>query len=97
MSYLIHHAYEENREPETTCVVRSSSGDIDIPVILLANERPDLQVYIDSETGKNRHVLSLQSCQLSQAQKEALLGLHAFSGNDYIFLLCAKERKHFGT
>ena len=53
-----------------TCVVRSSSGDIDIPVILLANVRPNLTVYIDKGTGRNRQVLSLPSCQLSEAEKK---------------------------
>ena len=36
--YLLHHAVQSNNNEETVCVVRSSSGDIDIPVILLANE-----------------------------------------------------------
>ena len=39
------------------CVVRSSSGDIDIPVILLANEMQNLLVYVDNGAGKNRKVM----------------------------------------
>ena len=45
--YLLHHAVQSNNNEETVCVVRSCSGDIDIPVILLANEMPDLLVYVD--------------------------------------------------
>ena len=82
--YLLHHAVQSNKNEETVCVVRSSSGDIDIPVILLANEMPNLLVYVDNGTGKNRKVMDLSSCSLSKDQKKALLGMHAFTGNDYV-------------
>ena len=77
--------------------MRSSSADIDIPVILLANEKPNLHVYMDNGTGKNRQVLSLPSCQLSHAQKEALLGLHAFSGNRLHFFFYAQRKESILT
>ena len=32
--YLLHHALRLNNGEETVCVVRSSSGDVDIPIIL---------------------------------------------------------------
>ena len=82
--YLLHHALRLNNGEETVCVVRSSSGDVDIPIILLANEAEHLHVFIDNGTGKNRQLLDLTACALSQSQKQALLGMHAFSGNDYI-------------
>ena len=82
--YLLHHAVESNNNEETVCVVRSSSGDIDIPVILLANEMPNLLVYVDNGAGKNRKVMDLSSCSLSKDQTKALLGMHVFTGNDYV-------------
>ena len=57
--YLLHHAVQSNNNEETVCVVRSSSGDIDIPVILLANGMPNLLVYVDNGAGKNRKVMDL--------------------------------------
>ena len=55
--YLLHHAVQSNNNEETVCVVRSSSGDIDIPVILLANEMPNLLASVDNGAGKNRKVM----------------------------------------
>ena len=65
---------------------------INIPVILLARQEPQFQIFIDSEPGKNRKILDLAACELSAFQRKALLGLHAFSGNDYISLFsCTKS------
>ena len=49
-------------------------------MILLASQTHNL----DSGTGKNRKILDLAACELSANQRKALLGFHAFSGNDYI-------------
>ena len=66
------------------CVVRSSSGDTDIPIIMLGNECDNLKFIIDNGGGKNRRVLDLSKCTLTSLQKKALLGLHSFKGNDYV-------------
>ena len=34
--------------------------------------------------GKRRKVLDLSACKLSEKLRKALLGLHSFSGNDYV-------------
>ena len=91
--YVLHHAVQSNDNEETVCVVRSSSGDIDIPVILLANEMPNLLVYVDNGAGKNRKVIDLSSCSLSKDQKKALLGMHAFTGNDYVSSFLRKGKQ----
>ena len=89
--YLLHHAQRQNNG----AVMRSSSGDIDFPIILLENEIDNLRVFIfiNNGTGKARKLFDLTLCDLSQAQKQALLGLHAFSGNDYISSFCRKGKK----
>ena len=43
-----------------------------------------LHFYVDNGAGKHRKLFDLASCDLSYEQKQALLGLHAFSGNDYV-------------
>ena len=91
--YLLHHAIQSNSNKETVCVARSSSGDIDIPVILLANEMPNLLVYVDNGAGKNRKGMDLSSCSLSKQQKKALLGMHAFTGNDYVSSFLRKGKQ----
>ena len=84
IAYLIKHAAQNNNVP-TVCVVRSSSGDIDIPIILLGmDEMNDVHIFIDSGSGKNRKLLDLGLCGLTIQQKRALLGMHAFTGNDYV-------------
>ena len=91
--HLLHHALQSNYRGETVCKVRSSSNDIDIPVILLVNEMPNLFVYVDNRAGNNRKVLNFSSCGLSKDQKEAVLGMLTFTGNDHVssFLRKAKQ------
>ena len=91
--YLLHHAVQSNNNEETVCVVRSSSCDIDIPVILLANEMLCLLAYVYNGAGKNRKVMDLSSCSLSKYQKRALLGMHAFTGNDYVSSFLRKGKQ----
>ena len=91
--FLLHHALRSNDGGVTKCVLRSSSGDIDIPIILLANEVSNLTIYIDSGTGKSRKIVELASCDLSSLEKAALLGLHSYSGNDYVSSFFRKGKK----
>ena len=46
--HLLHHALQMNNGQETVCIVRSCSGDVYIPVILLANEAKNLHVFMDN-------------------------------------------------
>ena len=54
-----------------------------------------MHVFVDNGTGKNRQLLDLTACAPSQSQKQALLGMHAFSGNDFISLSYEKEKPAF--
>ena len=47
--------------------------------------------FIDNNTGRNRRILKLSVCELSQEQKKALLGLHAFGGNDFVSCIFQQE------
>ena len=75
-------------EPEpmnSVFVVRSSSGDVDIPVILLANDFPaGTAIVLDSGRDKYRKNLSISDCEFSNLKKKALLVLHAFTGCDQV-------------
>ena len=79
---LIKHAieHEENSE-DATFIIRSTSGDIDIPVILL-NAETNINVFIDSGIGNNRKLLCIHATTLTTDQKKAIVGLHAFTGFD---------------
>ena len=41
-------------------------------------------IFIDNGTGAQRKTLDISSCELSVEQRKAILGLHSFSGNDYL-------------
>ena len=80
--YLIKHAIElEENSEDATFIIRSTSGDIDIPVILL-NAETNINVFIDSGIGNNRKLLCIHATTLTTDQKKAIVGLHAFTGFD---------------
>ena len=58
-------------------VLRSISGDIDIPVFLLTGNTEN-NIFIDNGSGKHRKLLSWDSCNLTEEQKEAIVGTHSF-------------------
>lgn len=60
---------------------------------MLGNECENLKVIIDNGSGKSRRLLDLSQCQLTEIQKQALLGIHAFSGNDYVSSFFRKGKK----
>ena len=42
-------------------------------------------IFIDNGNGKHRKLLSLNSCNLTEDQKEAIVGIQSFSGTDQKF------------
>ena len=65
-------------------MVRSSSGDIDVLALFVPFDFAGVQVLIDNGTGLNRKIVNVTSSTLDIEKKRALIGLHAFSGNDYV-------------
>ena len=76
-------------------MVRSPSGDIDILTLFVAHDFRDTKVFIDNCTSKNRKIIEVTSSQLSAEEKKALLGVHAFSGNDYVSSFFRKGKSAF--
>ena len=82
---VILHCLDPLKEPETTVVLRSHSGYTDIMVLAVALIRSDCErPSIDYGNGKNRKAINLADIIMNENEKDALLGFHAFSGNDYI-------------
>ena len=83
--YLAQHAASNCRNGnDTVCVVRSASGDIDIPIILLGIiPSENINVFNDSGTGKSRRELNVSRSDLSALERRAIVGFHAFTGNDF--------------
>ena len=63
-------------------MIRSPSGDIDILALFVLHQR--FRTFIDNGTGKNRKILDISSTGLGELERSALIGLHAYSGNDYV-------------
>ena len=83
ITFLAVYASSLNRRDENDVItIRSHSGDVDIPVILLGNMVPG-KIFLDNGTAKDRKVYSIATEDLSNEQKMALLGVHAFTGNDF--------------
>ena len=70
--------------PDHVAMIRSPSGDIDILALFLSHEFSGTKILIDNGVGKQRKIIDTTSSGLEMEKKKALLGLHAFSGNDYI-------------
>ena len=80
--WLVKHAIEhEENSDDATFIIRSTSGNIDIPVILL-NAEINSNVFIDNGRGNNRKLLCIHVTTLTTDQKKAIVGLCAFTVTD---------------
>ena len=84
-----------NVPSEESIMVRSPSGDTDILALFVAHDFRDTKVFIDNGTGKNQKTIEVTSSQLSAEEKKALIGVHAFSGNDYMSSFFRKGKSAF--
>ena len=84
-----------NVPSEESIMVRSPSDDIDILTLFVAHDFRDTKVFTDNGTGKNRKIIEVTSSQLSAEEKKALIGVHAFSGNDYVSSFFRKGKSAF--
>ena len=76
-------------------MVRSPSGDVDILALFVAHDFAGVQVLIDNGVGLNKKIIDVTSSTLDIDKRRALIGLHAFSGNDYISSFFRKRKIAF--
>ena len=70
------------------------SGDVDVTVVMLSKlVNYQDRVILDYGTGNHKKGLWLCDIELSDAEKEYLIGFHAFTGNDYISSFLRKEKR----
>ena len=53
----------------------------------------NVQVLIDNGRGKDRKFLELNLCDLTDQQKQSMIGIHAFTGNDYVSSFLCKGQQ----
>ena len=92
MICLVKHAieHEENSE-DATFIIRSTSGDTGISVILL-NAETNTNVFINNGRGKNGKLLCIHDITLTIDQKKDIVGLHVFTGTDQNFSFFRKSK-----
>ena len=44
----------------------------------------NVQILIDNGSEKNRKFLELNLCDVTDQQKKSMVGMHDFTGNDYV-------------
>ena len=92
---LLHANHAVLSDPDGSIIVQSPSGNVDINVsfVWMFLEKAE-QIYIDYGTGKSHKILKLGSVDMSNELKSALIGFHAFTGNDYVSSFFKKSKKH---
>ena len=94
IAYVIQHTERSSNGQQIICAARSSSGDIDIPIIILDMDlENNVQIFIDNGSGKNRKLLELHLCNLTDQQNKSLVEMHAFTGNDYVLNSLCKGKQ----
>ena len=92
IAYLVQHSIQTNEQISEICV-RSSSCDIDILVIMVGLFGSSSHyIIVDNGTGKNRIKIRIDRSTLSDKQQDALIGFHAFTGNDYVSSFLRKSK-----
>ena len=82
---VLHASHAVNAQPNKTVIVRNYSGDVDITVIMLSLIVNQCErVILDFNKGKDRKAVRLSDVDMSTEEKVALIGFHAFTGNDYV-------------
>ena len=81
---ILHTLHIASSDADISTTLRSPSGDTDILVLAvsLLHQFKD-RVYLDNGIGSNRRVIWLGSIDFSEQRRKALIGFHAFTGNDY--------------
>ena len=91
---LLHAKHAKEMDQNRSVLVRSPSGDVDINVLFTSMFKEDnTDIYIDYGSGKFRKILQLNSIDMSDEHKSALIGFHAFTGNDYVSSIFRKSKK----
>ncbi|KAG1661142.1 hypothetical protein GQR58_021587 [Nymphon striatum] len=88
--YLTYTSMEE--DPSSKVVIPSPSGDTDILVLAVAL-LDSYRVYLDYGKGKLRRGFWLNSISMDDQLKRALIGFHAFTGNDYVSSFLKKGKQ----
>ena len=81
----LHTRYALKSHKNGSVIIRNTSGDVDVNIIMLSLITEGCaRVIIDFNKGKDRKAFYLSQVDMTSEEKQALIGFHAFTGNDYI-------------
>ena len=80
---ILHAVDALHAEDNSKAQLRSLSGDNNILVLAITLIPTLNRVFYDYSTGKNRKCICLNEYHVPRDEKEAFIGLHAVTGNDY--------------
>ena len=85
---------EENENHHV--IICSPSGDTSILVLTVSVFYcQKTRMLLDNSSGKERKSVWLGALTLSQQRSTSLIGLHTFSGNDYVSIFFKKGKDQF--
>jgi len=90
---VILHCQHAIETTEGSVVLRSPSGDTDIFVLAVSLIDTPEGIYLDYGNGKNRKGVWLHHVSISDNMKKSLIGLHAYTGNDYVSSFFRKSKQ----
>ena len=90
---VVLHTLEALKSDDGNVCIRSPSGDTDILVIAIGLLNGNSRVFVDTGNGGNRKKIWLDSITLTRRQQNALIGFHAFTGNDYVSAFFRKSKQ----
>ena len=64
-------------------------------MLFLLHQFENKRVLIGNGTSNSRKIIDMNSTNLTQLQRQALAGVHTFSGNDYVSCFFRKGKKKF--
>ena len=93
----VYASFVNRRGANDIITIRSHSGDIDIPVIMLGNNIKEIpNLFLDNGTSKDRKIYSISECTLTDEQNEAVIGIHCTTGIDQNSSILRKGKGNVG-
>ena len=90
---ILHTVEALQAEDNSKVHLKSPSGDTDILVLAITLIPTPNRVFYDCGAGKNRKCICLNEYRVPRDEKEALIGFHAVTGNDYTSAFFGKEKQ----
>ena len=92
---VVLHSYFALNQDQKNVILASHSADTDIIVLMAAHLKSQYghRIFIINGSGTNKIKFWLKDLSIDDSQSRAIIGMHAFSGNDYVSSFFRKGKK----